>query len=405
MQDAQPMEMEDDGEILTRDQQIKAFTSKTFVGVPNNRLEVNGQRNDMVRFRWQNPDEIKRTYRPPFVTLNTFSSDKEFKEKLGHDLVPSYPFLPMVMYTSPVVAMIEYDAERPWIHRWTTSKDSLWSLMTARLYIRLVYGETEIKRSDKKKGKAFDAVTARYNKGVSDLEEWIQLVVAARVHEPMRRAGITDMAHVEAKEALDTFAACLCEYTYRLVHLNEKIIYQYMRIASPPDSPFHKRPLETLLTPRHPNGDTAQWSLREVRNGDHILREVVSMEQWFKDKQTWALLKGKSVCIYEVFCKLTFATGLSSVGDLYDPTIHIDSDQIRPQWREGPNYADFVPYKTLWNYCMLLDGDNVLGDVSRGTPCDPAYIKDLRSILKHRDDMRRQREKAGVGPGRFENAQ
>lgn len=347
-------------------------------------MVINEQRDDRVKFNWENEREMTSAYRPPYASIMAFSSDNEFRARLSGDILPSYPILPMIMHCSPVIAMTKYQKERPWVERWCTSQTTLWSLVTTRLFIQLVYGETQIKHDNKDLARAFDVVTECYRKKFQALNDLLSIQLSQNVYGPMRQKGILSDQHAEARNAMHAFAQCLCEFTYRLVHLNESIIYQYMCVASPEDSPFQQRDLSSLLTPRHP----VQWNANNRRTTQDAAKDIKDMESWFQSKQSWAIVKG-----------------LSNVGGVYDPVRHIDHTQVVPQWQSGPNYADFIPYRLLWDYAMLLDGDKILGDASRGTPIDSDEIKELRSLLKYRDEQKKRRERSGAGPERFEMTQ
>lgn len=376
----------------TRQDRIHELEKLLAFPSPDNRLVINAHKSDHVQFQWQNQKEIDTTYRPPNQSLTVYGGDKTTKTKLD-DFIASLRLLPMVIPISPLLAMIKYTSNRPWAYRWTSSIQLLWELASVRLYIQVEYGTNQLRRGDARK-KAFDKVTARYTNKFDKLQQLLDLRLEQHVYLPMARDNMTTYNDPRATLYMRMFAKCLYEYTYLLIHLQEVTIYQYMRIASPADAPIHKRHVATLLTPHvthapihamteHEHEQAAAWDPRQVQNGELMATHVVDMQNWFQTKQSWTLTKS-----------------LSNTGSIHDPATHIDHTRVPGAWQTGPNYRGLVPYTILWDYCMLLDANSVLGDLSKGAPCPADEIKELRAILMHREHLRKKQQ-AYAKPGQF----
>lgn len=385
--DTSPDDAAVEGDNDEGESRLDKLAKETCLATPVDRLIVNEQRQDRVQFLWQSDEmSTENTFRPVYESIMAYSADAIFKDKI-HNLWASFPVLPMMVYNSPVMAMMEHTPRQPWVPRWQTSLQSLWNLTATRLYILLVYGETQIKRTDVERGRAFDQVTKNYEQRFDKLNEWLFLGLQTHVYRYMVQHRIKTFCEDDpnVKEVLDRFVRYLTEYTYRLLHLNELIIYQYIRIASPPKSPFHKRPYCTLLTPR-PTNDEPLY-IRDCMTANMVAKAVKHMESFFQTKQSWRITKT-----------------LSHGGRDDDVRVHIYHDRIVAQWQKGPNYpGGLMPYRLLWDYCAFLDDQGILAsaNIGLGDPYDPVKLKELKSILRDQNYQKQLAQKQGFQPGRF----
>jgi hypothetical protein len=301
-----------------------------------NPFKVSDQRRDRGCFNWLSNEEMERTPRIPFQAAMALAKNTAItKDGLNQQLLPALDILPDRCYVSPVVAMLTYNKEKPYIPLVSTTLKVMWELQQTRLWL---YSKERYYESNRDaRGKELKKILSRYEK--KDQVEWNNELAKAlnTFYATMKQRNILSMNQGDdSRRCMDDFASLMRSFTFKHFHLLEKAIYDCMCVISGRKDLRFIRSTETLVPLDYP-----------YESDEERAECTLDMRNWFQTKQS--LIQALSEKM----------------------VMHVNPDAICPiidRHRKDTTqvYREFLPYYTLWQYAMLLDDDGILGNASKG---------------------------------------
>lgn len=312
-------------------------------------LKVAEKRNDFVSFVWRDGETC---YKPPYTALRAFSGNEEInKGAFNQDFFTALPLLPCRVPQSPLLAMLLYNKEKPWISRFTTVLQAVWDLYQLVGWFWVMEENYRIQSGNKRRAEMLRVILEKFKsdtrkKWEGDLEADLKTF-----HQKMLANGVTSMRHSDARACMIDFAQnVLWPYSIRLINDLERCVY-----ACANTEVAMSRPVEELLTPADPvNEEQFPWPDKLVM--EHAQR----MQNWFQTKQS------------NVNAQDGIDDNYEPRKDGFVPRSHIDHRVISDIMKKSRNDARevwqrCVPFYTLWQYCMFFDRHTrILGNASEG---------------------------------------
>lgn len=320
--------------------------------VSNNPFAVAPQDKTRGRFVWQSDEELQQWPRMSFVAAASLAENKALsKDIVSEQLLPALHVLPERCFTSPIVSMFTYDTKTPWVLLVKTTLVVLWELMQIRLWF---YTKQAVASKNKdKRGIALGRRLQQYRD--MDFPAWedAQDLALDSFFRDMKADGVVSMdAGDRAKQWMDKFATLMRKQTFSLIHILERLVYDCGVIYSN-GKKLRFMPSCTDLVPVDYLYDSEKMAANETLN----------MQSFFQNKQCYLVANDR----------LDQRGNLKPEDQRQKDIYHIEYDVICKIMNEkradaAQVYQKYIPYYTLWQYAMLLDGrgNHILGEASRG---------------------------------------
>lgn len=311
------------------------------------RFQVSEARNDKVRIIWGKDETC---YQLPFGALRALAGHEEISRQEFNDKVyPMLSILPCRVFPSPLMCMLTYNKEKPWVSRTTTVLQTVWDLYQVVSWFWVMEENYRVRGNKKRANQLRDVLERFMNVTRKQWEESLKADLEA-FHRRMVANDVTSVSHADARACMIDFAQnCMWPYTIRLINDLERCVYDAANLEQP-----MMRPVQECLTSADPVPRDAPWPDQQAS------KDALQMQAWFQAKQS------------NVIAQELIDDDYQLRKDKVVPKCQIDHSVIvdlLKKWRNDPAqvWERCIPYHTLWQYCMFFDRHlHILGDASKG---------------------------------------
>lgn len=310
-------------------------------------FQVSETRDDMVRIIW---DTGETCYTLPFQAMNALAGHTEISRNEFNDKTyPSLSLLPCRIHPSPLMCMIKYNKEKPWVPRTTTVLQTVWDLYQTLAWFWVMEENYRLRGNKKRANSLRDHLERFTNVTRKKWEDDLATEMGAFVRK-MAQNNITSPSHEDARACMMDFAQnVLWVYSTRLIHALEHCVYECVNIEQP-----MMRPVTRCLTRTDPIPGMTPIADKQAA------ADALQMAKWFQAKQANVIAQELVDDDYQLR------------KDKVVPRTHIDHTVIVPILERSRNdptqvWERCIPYYTLWQYCMFFDRHlHILGKASEG---------------------------------------